>query len=82
MDFTRYLKKNLEDPEFRKEWDALEAETQIMRSMIEARLEAGMTRRSSFPRRQESSIPRSIGSKAVLERIAAPLGKRLSISFI
>lgn len=45
MDFARYLKKNLEDPEFRKEWDALEAETQIMRSMIEARLEAGMTQK-------------------------------------
>lgn len=45
MDFTRYLKKNLEDPQFRKEWDALEAETQIMRSMIEARLETGMTQK-------------------------------------
>lgn len=45
MDFARYLKKNLEDPEFRKEWYALEAETQIMRSMIEARLETGMTQK-------------------------------------
>lgn len=45
MDFARYLKKNLEDPQFRKEWDALEAKTQIMRSMIEARLDAGMTQK-------------------------------------
>ena len=45
MDFARYLKKNLEDPQFRQEWDALEAETQIMRSMIEARLETGMTQK-------------------------------------
>lgn len=45
MDLARYLKKNLEDPQFKKEWDALEAETQIMRSMIEARLETGMTQK-------------------------------------
>lgn len=45
MDFARYLKKNLEDPQFRQEWDTLEAETQIMRSKIEARLETGMTQK-------------------------------------
>ena len=89
MDFTRYLKKNLEDPQFKKEWDALEAETQIMRSMIEARLETGMTQKqlsekTGINQSNLSRIERGTGnpSVAALKRIAAALGKRLSISFI
>ena len=74
-DFTRYLKKNLENPEFRKEWDALETETQIMRSLIEA---------TGINQSNLSRIERGNGnpSVATLERIAAALGKKVSISFI
>ena len=88
-DFTRYLKKNLENPEFRKEWDALETETQIMRSMIDARLEAGMTQKqlsekTGINQSNLSRIERGTGnpSVATLERIASALGKKISISFI
>ncbi len=88
-DFTRYLKKNLENPEFRKEWDALETETQIMRSMIDARLEAGMTQKqlsekTGINQSNLSRIERGTGnpSVATLERIASALGKKVSISFI
>lgn len=88
-DFTRYLKKNLENPEFRKEWDALETETQIMRSLIEARLEAGMTQKqlsekTGINQSNLSRIERGNGnpSVATLGRIAAALGKKVSISFI
>lgn len=88
-DFTRYLKKNLKNPEFRKEWDALETETQIMRSLIEARLEAGMTQKqlsekTGINQSNLSRIERGNGnpSVATLERIAAALGKKVSISFI
>ena len=88
-DFTRYLKKNLENPEFRKEWDALETETQIMRSLIEARIETGMTQKqlsekTGINQSNLSRIERGNGnpSVATLERIAAALGKKVSISFI
>lgn len=88
-DFTRYLKKNLENPEFRKEWDALGTETQIMRSMIDARLEAGMTQKqlsekTGINQSNLSRIERGTGnpSVATLERIASALGKKVSISFI
>ena len=88
-DFTRYLKKNLENPEFRKEWDARETETQIMRSMIDARLEAGMrqkqvSEKTGISQSNLSSIERGTGnpSVATLERIASALGKKVSISFI
>ena len=88
-DFTRYLKRNLENPEFRKEWDVLETETQIMRSLIEARLEVGMTQKqlsekTGINQSNLSRIERDNGnpSVATLERIAAALGKKVSISFI
>lgn len=88
-DFTKYLKKNLENPEFRKEWDALETETQIMRSLIEARIETGMTQKqlsekTGINQSNLSRIERGNGnpSVATLERIAAALGRKVSISFI
>lgn len=69
--------------EKKKEWDALEAETQIMRSMIEARLETGMTQKqlsekTGINQSNLSRIERGTGnpSVAALEMIAAPLGKR------
>ena len=36
-DFQRYLDKQLEDPAFRKEWEALEPEYAIMQALIDAR---------------------------------------------
>ena len=44
-DFTRLLNESLKDPEFRKEWDALEGEYQVMKAMIDASLESGMTQK-------------------------------------
>lgn len=88
-DFTRYLNRKLENPEFKKEWDSLETETQIMRSMIDARLEAGMTQKqlsekTGINQSNLSRIERGTGnpSVATLERIASALGKKVSISFV
>lgn len=60
-----------------------------MRSMIEARLDASMTQKqlsekTGINQSNLSRIERGTGnpSVATLERIAAALGKRLSISFI
>lgn len=44
-DYTRLLNESLKDPEFRKEWDALEPEYQEMKAMIDASLESGMTQK-------------------------------------
>lgn len=88
-DFTKYLNRNLANPEFRKKWDALETETQIMRTMVNARLEAGMTpkqlsEKTGINQSNISRIERGSGnpSVATLERIAAALGKKVFISFI
>ncbi len=88
-DFTRYLNKKLEDPEFKKEWDALETEYQIMHEMMKARIEAGMTQkqlseRTGINQSNLSRIESGMGnpSIATLERIASALGKKVSISFV
>lgn len=88
-DFTKYLNKNLDNPEFKKEWDALETETQVMRTLIDARLEAGMTQKqlsekTGINQSNISKIERGTGnpSIATLERIASALGKKVSISFV
>ena len=88
-DFTRYLNKKLEDPEFKKEWDTLETEYQIMHEMMKARIEAGMTQkqlseRTGINQSNLSRIESGMGnpSIATLERIASALGKKVSISFV
>ena len=84
-DYKRYLNKKLENPEFKKEWDALETEAQIMHEMVKARLEAGMTQKqlsekTGINQSNLSRIENGDGnpSVATLERIASALGKKVS----
>ena len=44
-DFERYLEEQLKDPEFRKEYEALEPEYTIMQAMIDARTSKGLTQK-------------------------------------
>ena len=88
-DFRKFLNKQLEDPDFRKEWDDMEPEYQIMKAMIAARTEAGITQqqlseRTGINQSNLSRIENGNGNPSVstLNRIASALGKKLSISFI
>ena len=87
-DFRRFLNKQLEDPDFRKEWDETEPEYQIMKAMIAARMEAGITQqqlseKTGINQSNLSRIENGSGNPSVstLQRIAEALGKKLSISF-
>ena len=42
-DFRKYLEKQLQNPDFKAEWDALEPELSIMQAVIDARKESGLT---------------------------------------
>ena len=44
-DFRKYLDKQLKDPEFKAEWDALQPELAIMQAMIDARKSTGLTQK-------------------------------------
>lgn len=52
-DYTRYLNKKLENEEFRKEWEKLEAESQIMKEILKARIDTGMTQQQLFQNTDE-----------------------------
>src|SRR5438093_7130036 len=41
--FDDYLREKMKDPEFKREWDALEPEFSIQRQLIELRLKRGIT---------------------------------------
>lgn len=78
----------MKDPEVKREFDALEPEFQLIREMIKARREAGLTQKELAERTglQQSNISRIENgngnpSLETLNKIAQGLGKKLVISF-
>ena len=87
-DFERYLEKQLENPEFRKEWESLEPEYAIMQALIDARNEAGITqtelsRRTGIAQTDISKLERGNGNPSLktLKRLAEGLGMTLELKF-
>ena len=82
------LNELMRDPDFRKEWDSLEPEFQIIKAMIDARNEKGITQKelSSITGITQSDISKLENGTAnpsirTLQRIAEALGKNLVIQF-
>ncbi len=44
-DFEKYLEKQLQDPEFQKEWDATEPEYNIINALVSARKSKQLTQK-------------------------------------
>lgn len=87
-DFRKYLNEQLEDPEFAAEYEALRPEYEAIRAIIGARLSCNMTQKELAEKTgiRQSNISRieSGASSPTLEtlaRIAAGMGKKLSIEF-
>ena len=90
-DMSRYdvfFNEMMKDPEVKREFDALESEFQLIREMIKARREAGLTQKELAERKglQQSNISRIENgngnpSLETLNKIAQSLGKKLVISF-
>ena len=88
-DFQNYLDKQLENPEFSKEWEALEPEYSIMKAMIEARNAEGLTQkdlseRSGIAQGDISKLENGNANPSIktLQRLAAAMGKTLKIEFV
>ncbi len=86
--FNDYLKKQLSDPEFKQEWDALEPEFAIVQAMIDARKESGLTQkqlseRTGIAQADISKLESGNGNPSVktLQRLAAGMGMRVKIEF-
>jgi transcriptional regulator with XRE-family HTH domain len=81
-------KKWMKDPEYRREYDALEEEFALASALIEARSRAGLTQEELAARMETSQSAiarmesgRTIPSGSTLKRFARATGTRLRISF-
>lgn len=84
-----HLEASLNDPAFREEWEAQEVEREVIGSIVEARLAAGLSQKELAERcgMKASNLCRLENgngnpSVATLAKIARGLGKRLRISFV
>ena len=87
--FKETLVEMLKDPKFKKEWDELEPQYQIIQSLIEARNENNITQKelSRLTGITQSDISKIENGNAnpsikTLQKIAKALNKKLIIKFI
>jgi len=88
-DFHKLLEKELQNPEFKKEWDALEPEFNMIQAMIDARKQNNMTQkelaeRSGIDQSDISKIERGVAnpSLSTLKRLAEGMDTVLRLQFI
>lgn len=88
-DFDKYLKEQIKNPTFKKEWDKSEMEYQLMMMFLKARSEQKLTQSELAQRTgiRQSNISRiekgqAMPSIATLCKIAHGLGKKLEIKFV
>lgn len=86
-DWEDFKKELLKDPEFKKEYDALEVEYSIITQVIQKRLDKRMSQKQLAEKvgTKQSAISRLEGgntnpSVAFLEKISKALGSKLQIS--
>lgn len=88
MTFDERLERDLKDPKFKAEWDALEPEFQIAEMIIKARIEQSLTQQqlaekaglgqASLSRIETGKVSPDI---ATLQKIAHAVGKKLLLRF-
>ena len=88
-DFRSYLNEQLQDPEFKKEYDALEGEFAIIQALIDARHAAGLTQKelsakTGIAQGDISKLERGTGNPSLrtLNRLAEGMGMRLRVEFV
>lgn len=86
--FRDTLKEEMENPEFKKEWDNLEVEFQIIKAMIDGRNENHLTQRklsdmTGIAQGDISKIENGNANPSIktLDRLADALGKKLKVTF-
>jgi len=87
--FKKDLEEQLRDPEFKREWDALKPEMDLIQAMIDARKRCKMTQKELA---EKTGIDQSDISKietgnanpslATLKRLAEGMGTILHLQFI
>jgi ribosome-binding protein aMBF1 (putative translation factor) len=85
--YKEFLDEKLKDPKFKKEWDELEPEYQLIRAMLDARQEQHISQRQLADRTgiTQADISKIENGDAnptleTLKKLAAGLGMRLCIT--
>ena len=88
-DLKKYIERQMDDPEFADEYEAIRPEYEAIRAVIAARLECNMTQKELAEKTgiRQSNISRiengtSSPTVDTLARIAAGMGKQLKIEFV
>ena len=89
LTLDEYLKEQLKDPDFKKEWEKSEVAYQVTRELIWARIQGRISQRqlaqkagttqAVISRIENMTVSPSI---SLVQRIANSLGKKLEIKFI
>ncbi len=86
--FDDYLNEQLQDPELKKEYDALEPEFAIVQAIIDAREASGLTQkqlseRTGITQGDISKMENGVGNPSIrtLQRLASGMGMRLKLEF-
>ena len=87
--FDDFLQEQLQDPEFRQEYEALQPEHAIIQAILDARKNSGLTQKELSERTgiAQGDISRLENGNAnpslhTLERLAAGMGMKLKLEFI
>ena len=88
-EFRDFLKEQLQNPEFKKEWDDLQPELDVIRSIVDARISQNLTQKELA---EKTGINQADISKLengtrnpslkLLKRLAEGMGMELKIDFI
>lgn len=88
-EFRELLNEQLKDPEFKKEWDDIQPEMDVIRAMIDARLSQNLTQKELAERTgiNQTEISRLENgtrnpSLKLLKRLADGLGMELKLEFV
>ena len=87
--FDDFLQEQLQEPELKKEYEALQPERAIIQAIIDARKQSGLTQkelseRSGIAQGDISRLERGNANPSIrtLQRLAAGMGMRLKLEFL
>lgn len=87
-DYEEFFQEQMQDADFRHEYEALEPEFNIIRALIKAREDSGLTqselsRRTGIAQSDISKLENGNANPSLrtLQRLASGMGRRLHIEF-
>ena len=80
--FDDFLQEQLQDPEFKKEYEALQPEQAIIQAIIDARQQ--LSERTGIAQGDISKLERGNANPSIrtLQRLAAGMGMKLRLEFL